>query len=266
MDSGCAGGYGRMIHQFTLTFAPAGVASPLTDIHMSSLHGWLFQTVLPAYSQDEANWLHEHSAPKPFALAPIFAEAGELTGLRVVTWAERAAAALTAAWPQTNTIFQLGPQSFTLSQIKQAEPVDFVTLLEKARPRSRMRLQFKTPTAFRQGPLRLHLPVPGNVFERPFQVWNTFAPASLHAPASWPAWCAENVMASQHHIQTQVLPLNQKAIFVGFTGFVEFEAKERDEASLRIWQALGRLASYCGVGYKTTMGMGSVAYLTGRRR
>lgn len=253
-----------MIHQFTLTFAPARETLSLTDIHMSSLHGWLFQTILPAHSQDEANWLHEHPAPKPFAIAPIFTEAGELTGLRVIAWAERTAAALAAAWLQTDTIFQFGPQSFTVSQIKQAEPVDFVSLLEKARPLSRMRLQFKTPTAFRQGPLRLHLPVPGNVFERPFQVWNTFAPASFHAPASWLAWCTENVMVSRHHIQTQVLSLNQKAIFAGFTGFVEFEVKARDEASLRIWQAFGRLASYCGVGYKATMGMGVVAYLTRR--
>lgn len=255
-----------MIHQFTLSFTPVAAAAPLQrhSIYMSSLHGWLFQTVLPAFSQTEADWLHTHPAPKPFSLAPIISDEGEINGLRVTVWDERAAAALSGAWQQaitSNKTFQLGGYPFVIGQVKTARPVEFVTLLDKARSFSRMRLQFMTPTAFHQGPVRLHLPLPGNVFERPYLIWNSYAPPTIKAPATWPAWCVADVMASHHRIQTEQLQLNQKARFTGFIGFVEFETRSRDETALRIWQALGRLASYCGVGYKTTMGMGSVTYL-----
>ena len=262
-----------MIHQFILTFAPAqgNAALVASDVHMSSLHAWLFREVLPQYSPAEATWLHDHPAPKPFALAPLFGAAGELSGLRLTVWAERTAEALAAAWQGAMTgekIYQLGRQAFVVGEVTRAEPVDFAHLLEKASARNRLRLRFQTPCAFKQTTaMQLFLPLPGNVFERPYQVWQAYAPASWQLPESWPNWCAQKVMVQQHAIRTQMISLNHRANFIGFTGFVEFVAKKTDEQELlRIWQALGRLASYCGVGYKTTMGMGAVAYLPGRRK
>lgn len=260
-----------MIHQFTVTFAPAEelAALPAAEIYMSSLHGWLFNALLRDANPAEADWLHKHQAPKPFSLVPRLGPEGELIGIRLVVWAERAAETLAKAWRSVvaaETVYQLGRHTFTVTEAIQSEPVDFLYLLNKSRPNSRLRLRFLTPTAFKQGPLRLHLPLPGNVFERPFALWQTVAPTSVRLPATWLEWCTQKVMAQELTIQTKQTALNKQAKFTGFTGFVSFRAKSDERESLRIWQALGRLASYCGVGYKTTMGMGAVAYLPNRRR
>ena len=45
---------------------------------------------------------------------------------------------------------------------------------------------------------------------------------------------------------------------LGFVGEVQFEAKDDAALYLSVLQGLARLAPYCGVGRKTTMGMGAV--------
>lgn len=39
-------------------------------------------------------------------------------------------------------------------------------------------------------------------------------------------------------------------------------AHQGSELQLRAWQALGMLAEFCGVGHKTTMGMGAVSRIS----
>ena len=59
------------------------------------------------------------------------------------------------------------------------------------------------------------------------------------------------------------MPIDKDDRFTGFVGDVLFEARHCSDEQLRVFQALGQLAPYSGVGRKTTMGMGAVERLDG---
>lgn len=77
-------------------------------------------------------------------------------------------------------------------------------------------------------------------------------------PTGWLDWCTQNVFVTQHHIETATVSIDKNDRFTGFVGEVWFEAYRGEELALRAWQALTDLAVFCGVGHKTTMGMGVV--------
>ena len=252
-----------MIHKLTVHFTPTGdhPGLDMAAIPANRLHALLFRSVLPIYSSEQTTWLHEHPSPKPFALSPLVSPEGMLTGLCLSAWSEPAAQLLVAGWQRVyeqGETLALGAHTVQVAGVSYDKERRFEELVQ-ATPRRQLWLRFLTPTAFRRGPLRLHLPLPSNVFDRPFQVWQTYAPPTLQLPEDWPQWCREHVMVQRHHIQTRLVPFNRQAPFVGFVGDVEFRAVAGDELYLRLWQALGKFAVYCGIGYKTTMGMGTVA-------
>lgn len=252
-----------MIHQLTITLQPAnGRSAPNKQtIVASQLHGLLFQTILPAISRQETTWLHGHRSPKPFALAPCY-EGDALVGVRFSALSQRAYTLLAEGWQHVyehQTTLHLGDQSCRVATVNFHPDTDFASLLQ-TRPTRQMTLRFLTPTAFRQGPVHLYFPLPGNVFARPWGLWQTYAPDVLQLPINWPEWCRDCVYASQHHLRTEETALNQNGRFTGFVGEVRFQTVSQDEQNIRLWQALGQLAALCGVGYKTTMGMGVTAW------
>lgn len=232
----------------------------------SQLHGLLFDTILPLVNAAETTWLHDHTSPKPFALSPIIEPDKRLSGLRYTTFTSRAAQLMAAAWQETlaeNVTLQLGDQPFQIGEIIETPPVEFMSLMTSS-ARS-LKLRFLTATAFKQGrsSMVLTLPLPVNVFKRPLDMWQTYAPVALKSPTDWLDWCQDKVYVSYHNIRTVNIPVNRHGRFTGFVGSVTFGAPKGDETQLRVWQALGRLAAYCGVGAKTAMGMGSVLYDSG---
>jgi CRISPR-associated endoribonuclease Cas6 len=125
-------------------------------------------------------------------------------------------------------------------------------------PKNYMKFRFLAPTSFKQGPDCLLLPLPKNVFYHPLRVWNSFAPKMIHIAPDWLDWCTKNVFVEEHQIKTSVALINRKSQFKGFIGNVTFHARSQENDNLIIWQALGRLATFSGIGRKTTMGMGVV--------
>ena len=253
-----------MITQLHLSFQSVEPEKPLmaTAVTGSQLHGFLFSTLLPTVSSVETTWLHEHLSPKPFSLAPVSEKLGRLTGFRVSTFDERAANLFSAATERAKEMgepIRLGNHLIEITGLRQDKPIPFANLFN-LRPQQNLTLHFLTPTAFKRGPRRLHLPIPVNVFDRPAAMWQKYAPQAIQLPADWLEWCEANVYALEHHIHTTRHPINSKGMFTGFVGKVRFVSTDTDETYLRLWQSLGRLASYCGVGTKTTMGMGVVAW------
>lgn len=248
-----------MLH-LNVTFAP--IRSPLDGRHITArgLHGLLFD-VLKKANPAEADWLHHHEPPKPFSLVPLYTAADHLIGLRVAAIGERAATLLEAAWQrvyQQGDVLQLGRyQQMTVSSLSCQPGLSFAELSQLP-PDDRLALRFLSPTAFKQGPGSLPLPLPANVFASPYRIWQAFAPAKMGLADRWPDWCAAEVFIVAHRIETAVISISQREQFTGFVGEVWFEAHDGAETYLRIWQALGRLATFCGVGHKTTMGMGAV--------
>lgn len=246
------------MHQITLTFQAVDEYINGRFVTARGLHGMLFHTLKEA-DPAEANWMHKHPAPKPFSLVPLYTEEGALAGVRVAALTERAAVLLLRAWEwrrDQGAELHLGKQYFTVSDVACAEGPTWIKLTRMT-PGATMQLQFLSPTAFKQGPGHLPLPLPYNVFSWPARVWEAYGPPRT-LPEGWIAWCEQNVFVVSHQIETATVNISRRETFTGFVGVVDFEAHQGSDAELAAWQALGQLAAFSGVGHKTTMGMGAV--------
>ena len=229
------------------------------------LHGMLFN-LLNAINYNEANWLHHHPSPKPFSLVPLYTEKGILTGMRLAAITKRVGHLMKQAWQaarNTQTPLSLGRQKLTVSETAVIPGPKFATLANR-HGNMQLGLRFLSPTTFRQGPGSLPLPLPMNVFRWPLKVWQTYS--SLPLPEDWLSWCERDVFVVEHQIQTATVAISKRARFTGFVGEVWFCAKTRHSQAahyLSIWQGLTDLATFCGIGYKTTMGMGAVERIDG---
>jgi CRISPR-associated endoribonuclease Cas6 len=232
------------------------------EITARGLHGLLF-ALLHETNVNEATWLHSHPSPKPFSLAPLYTEQGELAGMRLTAINDRTADLLLDCWGRvrhSGRTLSLGRQKFGVGDLINEAGPTFADLAA-APAGAELGLRFLSPTAFKQGPGSLPLPLPVNVFSWPHKVWRSFAPSALALPEDWLDWCAQDIFVVQHQIQTATVLISQRESFTGFVGEVQFCAKTRHPQAdlyLHVWQALARLAPFSGVGHKTTMGMGAV--------
>ncbi|MCP5096099.1 MAG: CRISPR system precrRNA processing endoribonuclease RAMP protein Cas6 [Chloroflexi bacterium] len=244
-----------------ITYLFLAIDQPLNGryIHTKGLHGFLFNITGQA-DREESDWLHKHPAPRPFTLVPLYSEEGHLVGIRLSALTERVAALFqrTGDWfCKTKRPCHLGGQEFLISESR-SKPGPNWQQLALTEPGRQVGLRFISPTSFKQGPGYLPLPLPGTVFQSPIRIWKTFAPPMMTIPPEWLAWCKQDVFVVQHNIETIQVQISQKEKFTGFVGEVWFEAYKGSELNLRAWQALTDLATFCGIGYKTTMGMGAV--------
>ncbi|MBX7250967.1 MAG: CRISPR system precrRNA processing endoribonuclease RAMP protein Cas6 [Candidatus Promineofilum sp.] len=247
-----------MLHQLTVTLQPRRGPLHGHTVTARGLHGMLFKAISEADPR-ETNWLHEHPAPKPFSLSPLYSAGGLLLGIRLGVVAEWAAELFVRAWNwhrEQGGSLQLGPNVCVVTDV-QCDPGPRWLDLAQCPPEPRVGLRFLSPTAFRQGPGHSPLPVPYNVFHWPWRVWQAFAP-DFGLPDDWLDWCAQEVFVVQHQIETVTVPISKDKSFTGFVGEVVFEALDGGAGQMGLLQALARLAAYSGVGHKTTMGMGAV--------
>ena len=247
------------MHTITYTFAPLREPVNGRSIHARGLHGFLFNITGQA-DRAESNWLHKHPAPRPFTFVPLYNDAGHLAGIRLSAMTERAITLFqrTGEWfYQTKRPCHLGGCEFIISQSR-TTPGPNWQQPALSEPIRTLGLRFVSPTSFKQGPGSLPLPLPGNVFGGPVRAWEAFAPPMITLPSDWLAWCARDVFVTRHNIESVQVAISQQEQFTGFVGEVWFEAYQGDDMQLRAWQALSTLATFCGVGHKTTMGMGAV--------
>jgi CRISPR-associated endoribonuclease Cas6 len=247
------------MHTITYLFTPLDQPLHGRHIHARGLHGFLFN-ILGQTDRAESDWLHHHAPPRPFTLVPLYGDDGCLAGLRISALTDRAATLFqrTGEWFQnTRRPCHLGGREFIIQEIYTVPGPSWAQLVLSP-PAQQIGLRFTSPTAFKQGPRHLPLPLPANVFSNPVRIWETFAPPLMVLPNGWLEWCAQNIFVTQHQIETAVVNIDKNERFTGFVGDVWFEAYRGEDLSLRAWQALTDLAAFCGVGHKTTMGMGTV--------
>ncbi|MCB8945286.1 MAG: CRISPR system precrRNA processing endoribonuclease RAMP protein Cas6 [Ardenticatenaceae bacterium] len=247
------------MHTITYLFEP--LDEPLNGryIHAKGLHGFLFNITGQADRQ-ESDWLHHHETPRPFTLVPLYGDDSCLAGIRLSTLTDRATSLFqrTGEWfSKTERPCHLGGHEFIIRESRTTPSISWQQLA-LSEPTRQIGLRFLSPCGFKQGPRVMPLPLPANVFGSPIRVWEAFAPPMMVIPPDWRDWCAQNVFVTQHNIETVQINISQRERFTGFVGEVWFEAHQGDEYHLRTWQALSTLATFCGVGYKTTMGMGAV--------
>jgi CRISPR-associated endoribonuclease Cas6 len=125
-------------------------------------------------------------------------------------------------------------------------------------PQGKWRLEFLSPTAFRQQTGHLPLPLPSCLFRSAFDRWNAFCPEPLRMEESLLPSAEESVFPSQVEIRTRRVRREQGS-FVGFTGRVELTMVRPlpPEAASQL-TALLRFLTFAGVGHGSTRGWGQV--------
>ncbi len=247
------------MHHIIFTFAP--IREPINGRFVTArgIHGMLFN-ILAQADREESNWLHKHGAPRPFSFVPLYSDEGHLAGMRLAAITERAATLFirTGEWFQKEEHpCHLGGQEFIIQEVTQAPGLNWQQLAY-SQPVKQVGLRFISPTAFKQGPGYLRFPLSGNVFASPVRIWEAFAPPMMSLSKDWLEWCRRDIFVTRHQIETVSVNIRKQQSFIGFVGEAWFEAHRGDDQQLRTWQALAELATFCGVGYKTTMGMGAV--------
>jgi len=151
---------------------------------------------------------------------------------------------------------------------------DLVQHHRTADPPNKLTLEFATPTGFHSAGLNVPLPQPALVWGSLLRQWNDLSPLPL--PDDLTPFVAWQVMLNRYRAETQILRFKQGSQQIGFSGQATFAIASRNEQLERsdpalaerlsvqrdeLARALGLLAEfafYCGVGIKTTTGMGMV--------
>jgi CRISPR-associated endoribonuclease Cas6 len=109
---------------------------------------------------------------------------------------------------------------------------------------------FATPTAFRQGKFDTTLPTRESVFNSLLSRWNKYGNiqfSDINLEAIYPSF---------FNIHTEITS-DSRSKFIGFVGEVSYRILgDAEPLLIKQINALANFALYCGVGRKTTMGMG----------
>lgn len=135
--------------------------------------------------------------------------------------------------------------------------------LVTAKPQSKYRFQFDTPTTFRQGNLSHPMPDPYLCVQSWWTRWNQFAPSEHHINAAALDVAHAHLAISHFNMGSRTWADGQRR-YVGGVGRMSFHVLQARKLADEWWQALATLVafgSFCGTGYKTTMGMGQTAVL-----
>ncbi|MGH2522322.1 MAG: CRISPR system precrRNA processing endoribonuclease RAMP protein Cas6 [Anaerolineales bacterium] len=127
-------------------------------------------------------------------------------------------------------------------------------LLGRARPESRLSLQFASPTTFKSGEKHVPVPLPGLVFGSLLERWNAFAPVAL--PAETRRFADECLALTAYELSTRMIPVKEGGLRAGAVGWVRYTALNHDRYWLSLINLLADFALFAGVGAGTGMGLG----------
>ena len=246
-----------------------------------------FLSLLRMGNAAKAAEVHAASRQKPFTVSPLIGK-GERRGnfLRIRAGTECwlrytflddelfthfGNAFLTQSLPS----IRLGEATFQLSRMMASAGSDtdwsgahtYEELIESAQPDTRIRVEFRSPTAFRElTPQGRKTRNQANVdlarcYQSWINKWNAFAPMQIDKQRLLD-FVTHQAALTDVESRSKMLDFgNHKEIgFVGSCAYQCFaegqtESEEEDEM-LRLANLLADFAFYCGTGYKTTMGMG----------
>jgi CRISPR-associated endoribonuclease Cas6 len=137
------------------------------------------------------------------------------------------------------------------SQDVWADACTYAQLYEQASSSDRqIALQLATPTTFRQGKYDCALPTRELVFQSLLARWNRYSGMEFHDIA------VDAIFPSYFDIRTRPAMV-AKAKTIGCVGEISYRLFENlDAKQIKQINALADFAFYCGIGRKTTMGMG----------
>jgi len=263
-----------MLASFVVALRPQRLA-PLGRTVGRSLHALLLNMVAQA-DPDLAEALHAEARVKPFTVSMLqghFAERGhhrcarpeEVYRVRYTVMAEAVFTALSYVLVEKQAYREpviLDGQPYQIVDILTDPPASdgwatlsgFESLMERAEAVDRVKLEFVSPTTFRQGDVNLLFPLPESVFGSYLRRWNALAPVELDHAKVLDA-VAAHVVAERYELRTRVVPYGT-AQYNGFVGYCQYRILSQDIETLRVLNLLADFALFAGTGQKTTQGMG----------
>lgn len=133
----------------------------------------------------------------------------------------------------------------------------------------KVKLNFVSPTVFRSGEMDIPLPDPIRVYSGLYHSWNAFAPEEINIATDWLDFAEKALVVNRiYQIKTERLPFagGLRGAATGFVGEIDYsllparklpQHLQVDYAKNKmIFSVLSAYAFYCGVGARTTIGMG----------
>ncbi|MGC9046404.1 MAG: CRISPR-associated endoribonuclease Cas6 [Thermodesulfovibrio sp.] len=229
-------------------------------------------------SESYAKKLHDPGGLKPFSVSPLILGAKEewqLTdGSLNIKENARAKITISAFDEATLGVFMkafidaqkqqklvnIGGLKAGLEDVhmKETEGARFDTyhdLIKKAKKKRKLTFKILTPMSFRQNGIQTTFPTAELVFSSLLQTWNAFSDVKLSEELKDKF---KLVGVSRFNLHSELWHFSNYKIF-GARGSIEYTfSKDFKEEELKMLNALSRFATYTGVGYKRTMGMGMV--------
>jgi CRISPR-associated endoribonuclease Cas6 len=132
-----------------------------------------------------------------------------------------------------------------------------------------VRMEFVSPTAFRNNRRDIALPIPGKVFRSLGEKWNAFCPETMQLQHLWPNFADDCIIVSEMTAVNTIhweFAEGTRGAATGFTGTVGFFLLPKANAPKQwqsywdgadvVMQSLARFSFFCGTGHHTTIGMG----------
>lgn len=112
---------------------------------------------------------------------------------------------------------------------------------------------FATPTTFGKGKYNNSLPTPESIFISLRKRWNNYSSLEI------PELALESLFPSYFNIRTEIISDYSKSKLIGCVGDISYQAFGNiNPQQIKYLNTLADFALYCGMGKKTTMGMGMV--------
>ncbi|MBP0027895.1 CRISPR-associated endoribonuclease Cas6 [Roseofilum sp. Guam] len=253
---------------------------PLSPIPLGYLSGRhlhaLFLNLVSSVDRTLGDRLHDSQADKAFTLSPLQTrrhfktlsyEHQQAIPAQTACWwrisllDDALFGELTQLWLHLNRDkpWHLGPADLTITSILAtpqsthpwANSCPYAQLYDEASESDNtFRFCIATPMAFRQGKYDTALPSGDRLFASLRQRWNKYSGIDM------PELVLDTVFPSFFHIETAIVA-DKRSKFIGSIGEITFRLLgDATPTTLKHLNALANYALYCGIGRKTTMGMG----------
>jgi len=139
---------------------------------------------------------------------------------------------------------------------------------------TRVRMEFTSPTAFRNNGLDVCVPSSGQIFRSLWEKWNAFAPEPMQVHEFWPQFANDCILIDELTAVNTIhweFAEGSRGAATGFTGTISFALSPKSkikkdwqqywDGAATVMQSLANFSFYCGVGHHTTIGMGQAKVL-----
>ncbi|MBL0344113.1 CRISPR system precrRNA processing endoribonuclease RAMP protein Cas6 [Candidatus Villigracilis affinis] len=140
---------------------------------------------------------------------------------------------------------------------------------------TRVRMEFVSPTAFRNNGLDVCVPSSGQIFRSLWEKWNAFCPEPMQIHEFWPQFASDCILIDElTAINTTHWEFAEgsRGAATGFTGTIGFSLMPKGkvkkdwqqywDGAATVMQSLANFSFYCGVGHHTTIGMGQTRVIS----